>query len=298
MHLSPRADRQILPTALDDALLRSWPLPLDEHGDKRTRGTVLVSAGSATTAGAALLAGTAALRMGAGRLQIATAAPVATGLSIAMPEAMVLPLPDADDTQFSRHLASTLSQHICGAQAVLVGPGLAGSEAIRAILELITEQLAADAILVIDAAALDAVSALDHGARKRIARRLLLTPNRDEMQKLINSLGLGHGNDPAMAAARELGAVITCFADVTSHDDRRWQAKPSTPGLGTSGSGDVLAGLAAGAAARCGDPAQAACWATFVHGAAGNQLSERFGTTSFIARELLDEVPRILATFD
>ena len=49
-------------------------------------------AGSTITAGAALLAGTAALRMGAGRLQIATAEPIAIGVSIAMPEAKVIPL--------------------------------------------------------------------------------------------------------------------------------------------------------------------------------------------------------------
>jgi NAD(P)H-hydrate repair Nnr-like enzyme with NAD(P)H-hydrate dehydratase domain len=59
----------------------------------------------------------------------------------------------------------------------------------------------------------------------------------------------------------------------------------------------VLAGLAVGAAARCGDPAKAACWATYVHGSTGNRLSERFGTISFIARELLDEVPHVLAKF-
>jgi NAD(P)H-hydrate repair Nnr-like enzyme with NAD(P)H-hydrate dehydratase domain len=59
----------------------------------------------------------------------------------------------------------------------------------------------------------------------------------------------------------------------------------------------VLAGLAAGAAARCGDPAKAACWATYVHGSTGSRLSERLGSISFIARELLDEVPHVLAKF-
>ena len=98
MHQSHRVEKRAdSPTALDAALLRAWPLPVDEHGDKLARGTVLVVAGSTTTAGAALLAGTAALRMGAGRLQIATAAPVSIGLSVAMPEAMVLPLPVDDE---------------------------------------------------------------------------------------------------------------------------------------------------------------------------------------------------------
>jgi NAD(P)H-hydrate repair Nnr-like enzyme with NAD(P)H-hydrate dehydratase domain len=127
---------------------------------------------------------------------------------------------------------------------------------------------------------------------------LLLTPNREELDELGRTLGIDAIIDSSMQVARELAAVITCFGDVTAHDGRRWRAAAATPGLGTSGSGDVLAGLAAGASARCGDPVQAACWATYVHGAAGNRLSDRFGTTSFIARELLAEVPHVLAGLD
>ena len=300
MHRSRHADHPGAErTALDEDLLRGWPLPLDEHGDKFTRGTVLVIAGSPTTAGAALLAGTAALRMGAGRLQIATAEPVAMGLSIAVPEAMVLPLAvDDDDHLVPEDAVRVLSDHIAAAQAVLVGPGMDGPEAIGDIVDLILRRLSSEAILVVDAAALPAITAVEQRARRSIAERLLCTPNRDELDEMATSLGIDEGADPAMTASRELGAVITCFGDVTSYDERRWRAEAATPGLGTSGSGDVLAGLAAGAAARCGDPAQAACWATYVHGSAGNRLSERFGTMSFIARELLDEVPHALAKLD
>src|SRR3954454_20800706 len=46
------------------ALLRAWPLPLDEDGDKDARGTALVVGGSCRTPGAVLLAGLAALRAG------------------------------------------------------------------------------------------------------------------------------------------------------------------------------------------------------------------------------------------
>jgi ADP-dependent NAD(P)H-hydrate dehydratase len=300
MHLSHHGDRSDAePIALDEGLLRAWPLPLDEHGDKLTRGTVLVIAGSTTTAGAALLAGTAALRMGAGRLQIATAEPIAMGLSIAMPEAMVLPLAVDDDNRLlPDHAVKVLCDHVPAAQAVLIGPGMDSPGAIRAIVDLTVAQMSAEAILVVDAAALPAITSVEQTARRSIATRLLLTPNRDELAELVNSLGIDKNAEPSMAASREMGAVITCFGDVTSCDERRWRAEAATPGLGTSGSGDVLAGLAVGAAARCGDAAQAACWATFVHGSAGNRLSERFGTMSFIARELLDEVPQVLLKLD
>lgn len=55
---------------------------------------MLVVAGSSELPGAALLAGTAALRIGAGKLQIATAKSIAPQLGVAMPEARVVALPD------------------------------------------------------------------------------------------------------------------------------------------------------------------------------------------------------------
>src|SRR5919202_5116778 len=76
-------------------LLRGWPLP-DPRGDKQARGTVLVVGGSRFTPGAVLLAGVAALRAGAGRLQLAAHASTAAALSIAVPEAKVVGLPERD----------------------------------------------------------------------------------------------------------------------------------------------------------------------------------------------------------
>jgi ADP-dependent NAD(P)H-hydrate dehydratase len=71
--------------------------------------------------------------------------------------------------------------------------------------------------------------------------------------------------------------------------------------LGTSGSGDVLAGAGAGAGAIAGllargaEPAQAAVWATHLHAAAGDRLASRVGPLGFLARELVGELPAILA---
>jgi NAD(P)H-hydrate repair Nnr-like enzyme with NAD(P)H-hydrate dehydratase domain len=75
---------------------------------------------------------------------------------------------------------------------------------------------------------------------------------------------------------------------------RRWQSNVDALGLGTSGSGDVLAGLAGGAAARCGDRAQAACWATFAHLAAGRRLESRVGVLGYLASDIVDELPACL----
>ena len=70
------------------------PLPIPAAGDKDDRGRVLVVGGSVEVPGAALLAGTAALRAGAGKLQIATCRSIAPQLGLALPEALVIGLPE------------------------------------------------------------------------------------------------------------------------------------------------------------------------------------------------------------
>lgn len=46
---------------------------------------------------------------------------------------------------------------------------------------------------------------------------------------------------------------------------------------------------------RGAEPAQVACWAAYLHAASGQRLIPRFGRLGFLARELLDEAPRVLA---
>ncbi|MDB4912754.1 MAG: hypothetical protein JWM95_398 [Gemmatimonadetes bacterium] len=61
-------------------------------------------------------------------------------------------------------------------------------------------------------------------------------------------------------------------------------------GLGTSGSGDVLAGVIAAFVARGCPPDIAAAWGVFAHGEAGRRLSRRIGTMGFMAREIAHEI--------
>src|SRR4051812_50128644 len=78
--------------AVTPALLRGWPLP-PPGDDKHDRGSVLVVGGAAQTPGAAMLAGLAALRAGAGKLQLAVAAPVAGARARGDPPGPPLPPP-------------------------------------------------------------------------------------------------------------------------------------------------------------------------------------------------------------
>ena len=86
---------------LDRNLLQDHPLPPVIDGGKESKGRILVIAGSPQVPGAALLAATAAMRAGAGKLKIATVESAAMPIGIAMPEAMVVGLPEAADGSFA-----------------------------------------------------------------------------------------------------------------------------------------------------------------------------------------------------
>jgi hydroxyethylthiazole kinase-like uncharacterized protein yjeF len=280
------------PTPLTPALLRGWPLPARD-GTKDVRGGVLVVGGARRTPGAAALAGLTALRIGAGRLTLAVAGSVAAPLAVATPEAGVLALPeDADGSPTGAtppHLAAELER----ADAVVVGPGLDEPEGaaglVRAVLGALADR---DAAVLLDAFALGVLP----GLRDEVTLpegRVVLTPNTTEAARLLG-VDEVDADDAAARVADRWGAVVSCAGTIAHPDGRRWASATGYPGLGTSGSGDVLAGAVAGLLAGGAPVEQAACWGTAVHGSAGDRLAARVGPLGYLARELADEVPAVL----
>jgi ADP-dependent NAD(P)H-hydrate dehydratase len=277
--------------AVTPQLLRAWQLPEpDEEGDKHQRGTVLVVGGAVSTPGAVLLAGLAALRVGAGRLQVATVPQTAVALGVALPEALVRGLDADGDGSLSPSRAADVASAAERAAAVVVGPGLLGS-GVRDLLEAVLPRLAGTTV-ILDAIALSALA----GAPELLAPlggNVVLTPNAGEMAALLE--GAEHeGLEAARRVAERYAAVVAVRGWVVTPDGQCWADEAGGIGLGTSGSGDVLAGAVGGLVARGASPAQAAVWGSYLHGAAGDRLAARVGRVGFLARELLDELPMVL----
>ena len=269
-------------SGLTEVDLRDFPLP--RHHDESTkhdRGTVVVAGGSPTTPGAVLLAGLAALRSGAGRLRIVTEPEVRTAVGVAVPEALV-----TDEPSACRR-----------AEAVLVGPGVLDEGAAARLLDAAVEAMGDEGVLVVDAGALPAAAGRA-GRLRGLGGRVLLTPNPGE---LTSAFGCD-GPDELPALADRLGAVVALrgaetFVAVPGEAGCLVE-RSGALGLATSGSGDVAAGIAAGLAARGASPVTAAVWSAAIHGGAGERLSAAVGPVSFLARELLDEIPHVLADLD
>ena len=270
----------------DMALLRRWKLPDLTRGEsKEDRGQVLIVAGSREIPGAALLAAHASLRVGAGKLHIATSAEVAPALAIAMPEARVSGIPST-----ARGMAATLSAELIAAakrcDALLVGPGMLASAA--------TQRIAASCAAHAKATVLDA-GAIE--AKK--AKASVITPHYGEMAQLCGCDKEEVARDPAAVAvtvAQERDVVVAlkgAITHVANPAGELWIYRGGSIGLGTSGSGDVLAGVVAGLLAQGAAADQAAVWGVVLHGEAGAALAERVGAVGFLAGEIADEIPRI-----
>ena len=291
-------------------LLRDWRLPGGGSG-KDDRGTVLVVGGARTTPGAALLSGVAALRSGAGRLTMAVAESVAVQLAVALPEAGVLGLPETPSGSVAGSAADALSGKMASADAVLVGPGLDDKDEAIALLRgmLGIRSDGARPAIILDAYALGTLPELE-GELEPWADRMILTPNVTEAGIL-----LGRDVDDLHRDVKELAdrfhAVVSCQGVIAAprrareakgKDDGgrggqgggRWEITTGHSGLGTSGSGDVLSGIVAGLRARGTTDAQAACWGTHLHAAAGDRLASRLGGLGYLARELTEELPPLM----
>jgi ADP-dependent NAD(P)H-hydrate dehydratase len=287
-------------TKITPELLRAMPLPQPAGStDKQARGSVLVVAGSVEVPGAALLAGTAALRAGAGKLQIATCSSVALHMALAVPEARVTGLPETPEGGIAPEAAEILCERAKRNDAVLLGPGMMDKDAVAGLTTGMVKGLSGP-VLVLDAEALVCLDTLREALCSREGRTII-TPHSGEMASLLE-IGRDAVEEDPLAIARQVATrfqVVVALKGGTTHivdpDGDCWFYESGNVGLATSGSGDTLAGVVAGLVARGAGPAHATIWAVYLHGQAGNRLARSRGPMGFLARELLAEIPSIMA---
>ncbi|HKP34779.1 MAG TPA: NAD(P)H-hydrate dehydratase [Sphingomicrobium sp.] len=278
---------------LDRSALRAHPLPPVVDGDKETKGRILIVAGSREVPGAALLAATAAMRAGAGKLRIATVESIAIPIGVAMPEAMVAGLAEDRAGGFAAAAAAPIADLAADVDAVVAGPGVKRS---RACADIAAKLMRADVALALDVAMLKALRL----PNKHRAITPLLLPDADELASLLDCREDEVERDPLGCGRRtaERYRAIVLVKGATSHvvtpGGDVWTQSSGAPGLGVSGSGDVLAGIVGGLLARGAEPVNALLWAVWLHGQAGARLAKKVGPLGFLAREIADEIPALL----
>lgn len=241
------------------ALLRE---PTDAD-DKYSRGVVGLRTGSALYPGAAVLGVEAAWRTGAG---------------------LVRYVGPARDLVLARR-PETVTAH-GRVQAWVIGSGTDAAQRGAEETAALTEILAGDVPVVVDAGALDLVPPTP------TPTPLVLTPHAGEHAALRARWGLPERTDRAEAAretAARSGAIVLLKGAVTiiaAPDGTVRTVTTGVPWLSTAGTGDVLAGILGALLAGGGDPFACAASAAWLHGRAGAAASAAHAGGPLVALEV------------
>jgi len=264
--------------------LENFPVPRVD-GHKYSRGHAVVVSGGVASTGAARLAARGALRAGAGLVTIASPRDALTVNATASLAVMVRPVDGA------RELAEFLDDP--RRNVVVLGPGGGVGAGMR---EEVLAALAGERAVVLDADALtsfaDDPKTLTAAIGKRSASTLL-TPHEGEFKRLFKEVD-GKANsklERARSAADAARAVVLLKGPdtvVAAPGGRVAIADNAPPWLATAGSGDVLAGFAAGLLAQGMPGFAAAAAAVWLHGETANQAGP-----GLIAEDLPEAIPQV-----
>ncbi len=257
-------------------------------GHKGTYGTVLALAGAAGFTGAAAMCAVAALRAGAGLCQVACPAAVADVVAAKVTEATIRPLPGDAQGGLAESAADRLPALVGGAESVVAGPGLGRGPGVRAVVTRLLQIYGGPVVL--DA---DALNAVELQTIREAAGRVILTPHPGEAGRLLRC-STGEVQADRQAAVRRLAVEGRCVAVlkgagtlIAAADGPIWCNPTGNDGMGTGGSGDVLAGLIAGLCAEGAEPQAAATAGVYIHGLAGDLAAEELGRRAMLAGDIL-----------
>ena len=265
-----------------------FPVP-ELAGHKYTRGHAVVVSGPLASTGAARLAARGAIRAGAGLVTIASPRDALAVQAAANTSVMARPVDGAAE------LAAFLADKRLN--AVVLGPGGGVGAALR---EQVLAALSGNRAVVLDADALtsfaDDPRALISAIKTRGTAPTLLTPHEGEFKRLMKNTHVPlerlHSKlEQARAAASTFGAVVVLKGPdtvVATPDRRAAIAENAPPWLATAGSGDVLAGMAAGLLAQGVPGFEAAAVAVWIHGEAGNEAGP-----GLISEDLPEALPKV-----
>ncbi|MEZ5877583.1 MAG: NAD(P)H-hydrate dehydratase [Tepidamorphaceae bacterium] len=277
--IAPAAFENLMPLWRD-----GWRMP-DPAGHKYRRGHAGVVSGGFGRSGAARLAARGALRAGAGLVSVLSPGDAMAENAAQLTAIMLKPV-GADS------VGDAIRENRIN--AVVAGPGLGtGKDQARLLERACAAAKRSDLGLVLDADALTLIGRDTDHWFARLPKRTVLTPHDGEFARLFEK-GESAGEavsrlERARHGAATSGCVLVLKGPdtvIAAPDGRAAINTNAPPTLATAGSGDVLAGIAAGLLARGMDAFDAACAAVYLHGAA----AQAFGP-GLIAEDLPEMLP-------
>jgi NAD(P)H-hydrate epimerase len=267
----------------------------DRNGSKGSSGRLLFVGGSRSYCGAPAMVSAGAYRIGAGLVEIATPGSIVPAVAAHATEPIFLPLQECDgriDPGSAGHISTAMEK----AKAVAFGPGMGLSAETVEVTRVMLAGLHGTSVpAVIDADGLNALSKIDAWWTTGI--NAVLTPHPGEMARLTGmSIDAIQSDriETAIRFAGEWGVVVVLKGAgtvIANPDGTAWVNDTGGPNLATAGTGDVLTGVIGGLLAQGCPPTRAAFAGVYLHGLAGQMVSEKFGDAGTAASDIPPMIP-------
>ena len=272
---------------IDPAYLRPRLLWRAEESHKGDFGHLLIVAGCQTMPGAAVLATGAAVRSGCGLVTLHSTSRALQAVVSRFPSAM---LSEEPGEAFSR-VPVPLDRYA----AIAVGPGLGRRpETEDALLMLLKAARERRVPMVLDADALNILSEVPQW-QEYLPAGAVLTPHLGELRRLLSWDGDAERDRRVQALCAAAGCTLVMkgfHTRVFTPDGDCLVNTIGNPGLAKGGSGDVLTGLLGGLLARGYAAPDAAALAVWLHGRAGDLLTEERTAEAYASLDLADYLYR------
>lgn len=268
------------------AFLRPRLLHRENESHKGDYGHLLIVAGCERMPGAAVLAAGASLVSGCGLVTLHSTPRALQATANNFPSAML----SEDPGPCFSCIPDGLERYT----AIAVGPGL-GRDPLTAdaLHGLMLSAKESGIPMVLDADALNLI-AENPKWRSSISAGSLMTPHLGELRRMVP---IEKGQETAAAArlAAESGCVVIqkgYHSKVFSPDRTCIVNTTGNPGMAKGGSGDVLTGLVGGLMARGYAAPDAAALGVWIHGFAGDCLTQERTAEAYSSRDLIDSLWR------
>jgi len=250
-----------------------------QDAKKGDNGRVLVIGGSEEYVGAVALAGLAALRSGVDWVTIAAPEKVGWAINCLSPDLVVKKFKGG---HFSTSQYTSLLKLEEDFDVVLIGPGIT-----KKPKEFVKKYVIhSKKPLVVDADALKVISLTD-------INNAILTPHKKEFDMIIKNSGIKSGED-LKKTIRDNVIILKGKEDKIITENEIFYNKTGNEGMTKAGTGDVLAGLAAGFYAQAKNITMAAKLATFYNGLVGDLLLKKKKGFTYLASDMIEEIHHIM----
>ena len=255
-----------------------------KYDHKGIYGHALIVAGSYGKIGAAILSAKGAFRIGAGLVSCFIPECGYTILQTALPEAMII-----TDTE-NKFITNIKIDFKPSAIGVGIGIGT-NKETVLALSALFSESKAP---LVLDADALNCISE-NKDLLKILPKNSILTPHLGELERLVGKWNNDYDRIEKTKKFSEKHQVIVVIKGantITVFGEKLYINTTGNPGMATAGSGDVLTGVITGLLSQGYDPLLASVFGVYLHGSAGNIVSQEISYESLMASDICDALGR------